>query len=282
MLLRDSLQRSCWRQPTPLAPPTPSATPSPQDRFRHLALLASLTLSLPFITLLLFSRVLARSGPRPPFLKNYLRTRLLSHSDPAMYTIPCTTLVARHLSMAGDVGAQDHIHSSPLHLTSYQGSLEAAKFLLEHATSADVRDNMGSTPQTMHMRWTPRGHTTRKTVAIELLLEHGRAARIHVEDSKGQTHFMLCQREESRKKCTIAVQTNDEMPYQYSLFHLFLFHKYPKTVGRKTAAFTLLSVAVILPLDTHGAVPPDLLHGAVYDSSLKSIADDTVMRRVKK
>ena len=65
------------------------------------------------------------------------------------------------------------------------------------------------------------------------------------------------------------------MLYQYNLLRFFLFRKYPETVRRTTAAFTLLSVAVILSLDTHGAVPPDILHGPVFDSSLKLIADDS-------
>jgi len=81
------------------------------------------------------------------------------------------------LDHGADVGAEDNNHSTPLHVISEYGNVNAARLLLEHGACVDAVDNDHLAP--LHVASSYGNHQIAR-----LLLAHG--ANIHARNKKDQ------------------------------------------------------------------------------------------------
>ena len=99
------------------------------------------------------------------------------------------------IKRGADVAAKTTDGSTPLHLASQEGQLEAARILIESGADVRAQDNNGSTP--LHLVSTPRDmrRIQRRTWPshfadiASLLLEHG--ADVTARNNDGRTPFDL-------------------------------------------------------------------------------------------
>ena len=170
-----------------------------------------------------------------------------------------------------DVGAHDRNYSTPLHLASHIGSLEATLQLLQHGASVHVRNNKGQTP--LHLSSKNMIEPSDIAVAItRSLLEYG--ADVDAHDHKYSTPLHLALSHGCFEVARLLLEhganvhvRNDE---GRTPLHIFL----PGCIG--TASDTSVAIARSMLEQGANVDAPDFqhstpLHLATYDLHLEAI-----------